>query len=59
MLIESDRRGSCDRFGSISMSVKTRLPWRMEFARQLPQDRTGLVIQTKPTQVGFKFFESA
>jgi len=32
--------------GSISMSVKTRLPWRMEFA----------AIQTKPTSVGFKFF---
>jgi hypothetical protein len=31
------------------MSVKTHLPWRMEFA----------AIQTKPTCVGFKFFESA
>jgi hypothetical protein len=31
------------------MSVKTRLLWRMEFA----------AIQTKPTFVGLKFFESA
>ncbi|WP_334884484.1 type II toxin-antitoxin system RelE/ParE family toxin [Nostoc sp.] len=38
-----------DRFREHLTFVKTRLSWRMEFA----------AIQTKPTSVGFKFFESA
>jgi hypothetical protein len=46
------------------MSVKTRLTWRMEFARQLLMGETPktalawLYIQKLPI-LGFKFFESA
>jgi hypothetical protein len=46
------------------MSIKTRLPWRMEFARQLlmgetPKTALAWLYRQKLPILGFKFFNSA